>query len=123
MRRDDPELFQMVFQGAVKGIGGADGKDRVLKINRFAAKEGSLTEVRWDAKLCPGCELEWLPPGSELFMKVCARCYASASSGRVVDPESVKMDVNVIGKIRGPLTPGLSIWFVVGAGWMTSLLI
>jgi hypothetical protein len=119
MRRDDPELFQMFFQGAVKGIGGADGKDRVLKINRFAAKEG----VRWDAELCPGCELEWLPPGSELFMKVCARCYASASSGRAVDPESVKMDVKVIGKIRGPLTPGLSIWFEVGAGWMTSLFI
>jgi hypothetical protein len=52
----------MFFQGAVKGIGGADGKDRVRKINRFAPKEGSLTEVRWDAELCPGCELEWLPP-------------------------------------------------------------
>jgi hypothetical protein len=70
------------FQGAVKGIGGADGKDRVLKINRFAAKEGSLTEVRWDAELCPGCELEWLPPGSELFRKVYAKCYdACAGSG------------------------------------------
>jgi hypothetical protein len=78
-----------------------------------------LTEVRWDAELCPGCELEWLPPGSALFIKVCARCYASASSGRAVDPESVKMDVKVIGKIRGPLTPGLSMWFVVGASWMT----
>jgi hypothetical protein len=33
-------------------------------------------------------------------MKVCIRCYASASSGRAVDPESVKMDVKVIGKIR-----------------------
>ena len=44
--------------------------------------------------------------------------------GVVVNPpESVKMDVKVIGKIRGPLTPGLSIWFVVGAGWMTSVFI
>jgi hypothetical protein len=88
MRREEPELFQMFFQGAVKGIGGADGKDRVLKINRFAQKEGSLTEVRWDAELCPGCELERLPPGSELFRKVCARCYASARSGKVVQMQA-----------------------------------
>jgi hypothetical protein len=40
IKREDPELYRTYFQGAVKGKSGADGKDKVLKINRYAQKGG-----------------------------------------------------------------------------------
>ena len=96
MKREDPELYRTYFQGAVKGKSGADGKDKVLKINRYAQKGGSLTEVRWDAELCPGCEAEWLLPGTELFKKVCTRCYATSGPRKAMQhPSQIQQDEEV----------------------------